>query len=215
MTHYRGTSNDLNQARAASKTSWISVIIPLKARIGQCPVICSIVWDGWPQSHAGESFKPHLNSIYPHLPCPVRILFKVTYSRRLSEKPGTRDHEPLISWWLSGFDRFQFVLQSFSPLYWFSIKSFAVRQAGFLDLSLKVQFIGVSLCIGSLSLNVYLDHSFVVAVKRRILDGWMLHITGSHRVEVVFTTPAMIHMVELSCTSILEQCALFSHTGAA
>jgi len=78
-----------------------------------------------------------------------------------------------------------------------------------------VQFVGVSLCIGSLSLCVYLEHSLAVVVKCRIFGGCILHSTGSHRVGVVFTTPAMIRMVELSCTSILKQYALFSHTGTA
>lgn len=215
ITLHKRTSSDLSQVRADSETPWISLIVPLKARIGQCPMICSIVWDGWPQSHAGESFIPHLKSISPHLPCPVRILFNLTHVRRLSEKPGTREHGSFISWWLSGFDKLQFFFHSFSPLNWFSIRSFAVRQTGFLDLSLKVPFIGKSLWIGSLSFCVYLFHSLAVAVKRRVWGGCMLLNTGSHWVGVVFNTPVIMRMVEFSCTSILEQWALFSHTGAA
>jgi len=101
---------------------WMSAMGLLKARIGQCLIICSIVWGEWPQSQAGESFNPHLYKLSPHLPCPVRSLFKVTHSRRLSEKPGTWEHGSLISWWLSGFDRFHFDLQSLSPLNLFSMR---------------------------------------------------------------------------------------------
>jgi len=150
----------------------------------------------------------------PHLPFPVRSLFKVTHSRRLSEKPDTWEHGSLISWWLSGFDRFHFDLQSLSPLNLFSMRFFAVKQTGFLDLSLRIWFLGIFLFIGSFSLHLYLDHSLAVAVKRRIWGGCMLHNTGSHSVGVVLTTSVMTRMVELSCTSIFEQCALFSHTGA-
>lgn len=112
MIFYRGISSDLSQVRAAFEMLWMSAMGLLKARIGQCLIICSIVWDEWPQSQAGESLNPHLYKLSPHLPWPVRSLFKVTHSRRLSEKPGTWEHGSLISWWLSGFDRFHFDLQS-------------------------------------------------------------------------------------------------------
>lgn len=46
-----------------------------------------------------------------------------------------------------------------------------------------------------------LDQSLVVAVKQRIWGGWMLHNTGN----IILTTPAIMSIVEFSCTSILEQ----------
>lgn len=181
MIFYRGMSSDLSQVRAAFEILWMSSIGLLKARIGQRFMIYSIVWDGWPQSQAGESFNPHLYKFSPHLPCPVRSLFKMTRSRRLSEKPGTWEHGSLISWWLSGFDRLHFDLQSLSPLNLFSIRSFAVKQTGFLDLSLKVRLVGISLFIGSLSLHLHLDHSLVVAV-----------ISAEYEVDVCYITPGAI-----------------------
>ena len=164
MIFYRGISSDLSQVRAAFEMLWMSAMGLLKARIGQCLIICSIVWGEWPQSQAGESFNPHLYKLSPHLPCPVRSLFKVTHSRRLSEKPGTWEHGSLISWWLSGFDRFHFDLQSLSPLNLFSMRSFAVKQTGFLDLSLRMWFAGISLFIGSFSLHLYAPRVRFLAV---------------------------------------------------
>jgi len=90
-------SSDLSQVRAASEMLWMSLIGLLKARTGKY-FICFIVCDGWPQLQKGEeSFIPHLNTFSPHRPCPVRILFKVTHSRHLSEKPGIWEHGSVIS----------------------------------------------------------------------------------------------------------------------
>lgn len=76
-------------------------------------MICFIVWDEW--SRARESFMSHLNNISPYRPCSIRILFKITHTRRFRVKPGTWKHGSSINWCQSWFNSLQFANFSAHP----------------------------------------------------------------------------------------------------
>lgn len=147
-------------------------MVSVNARKGHSFTMWLIVCDSRPQSHDSESRNPHLNIIWPLLPCSVLMRFSVVRIFLVSSNPGCSEAEVSITLCTSGFSDFQKL--RFTSRFPF-VNFIAVFQGGFLNLSLSTSS-GLRMRLSSL----------------QSLGRTMLLRTGSHLSSVDYTSPLII-----------------------
>jgi len=101
---YNITSRSSIHFTASSLTWWMSCMVPVNARKGHSFTMCLVVCDSCPQSHDSELRSPHLNIMWPLLPCvPVLMRFSIVHICLASSNPGCLEAGFSISLCTSGF----------------------------------------------------------------------------------------------------------------
>lgn len=133
-------------------------IPPYNLRILHSSVMCIEVCFSCPQSHPGGGLSPHLWSMYPILPWPVRILFNAT--QYLFGRSESTDSFCWVSMRLSllGLLLFHLLFHSVFTLNFPDINFQASLQVGFLDFSLTLGPMFLSFFIESSVFEKHLAH---------------------------------------------------------